>query len=540
MKINENKTLAFWGTGNIASICLKQFPNIRPNVFIDSNWETEEKFNGITVAKPQEIEDWNQYFIVIAVSYFAYDEIEAILIQKGLIKGQDYVGIDEFYGIGNKSIIDSLSSIDNYLQQNNNDEIFTVIFAPVFTSRTSDLMVKFFHLYGEKKTKGKCALFTSLYVKSEKEAADIIGFPVFDIPQICNWAGKHENGISADELIHGQELTKDEIAWIHSLEQKKICKNRKLAFKISMEIYWYCKRIFDVLNPKEVIIWGEWTRLSYILQKISESRNISYGFMEYGWIPGTFQFEHGGLAGQSEYAICPEKLLNMEVKSNITDIREIRKYIQKTGLDNGKFKENNDDEMSLNHVDKNKKTVFLVGMGDHEMCMNPESEYWNRYISSLVGSTWESVLYIADFCKKNDWNFIFKPHPSSIKNNGIKMNQFPDNVILIKDMKIDRLIKMSNIVVSIVSAVDYKVLVYGKPLISLGHTTLQGKNCCYEPQSTEDIEIQMRIAMKCGMTEEQNVNFEKHMAQLLENYLWDDLGERELRYGLTLERDFFD
>ena len=41
------------------------------------------------------------------------------------------------------------------------------------------------------------------------------------------------------------------------------------------------------------------------------------------------------------------------------------------------------------------------------------------------------------------------------------------------------------------------------------------------------------------MTKKQNENFEQYMVQLLENYLWDDLSDREMRYGLSVETDFF-
>ena len=73
----------------------------------------------------------------------------------------------------------------------------------------------------------------------------------------------------------------------------------------------------------------------------------------------------------------------------------------------------------------------------------------------------------------------------------------------------------------------------------MGHTTLSQKGCCYEIQSIDEIEAQLRNALENGMTEVQNENFEFHMEQLLENYLWDDLSDRALRYGLSLETDFF-
>ena len=174
------------------------------------------------------------------------------------------------------------------------------------------------------------------------------------------------------------------------------------------------------------------------------------------------------------------------------------------------------------------------------MGMNPHSEYWSKYISAHFHSTLDAVLFVSKICDRNQWNFIFKPHPSVIKDTGTAPEKLPKSLIYIKDMKIDRLIELADVVVSIASAVDYKVLIYDKPLVSLGHTTLYKKGCSYEPKNVDDIETQIKMAMDNGMTEEQNANFERHMAQLLENYLWDDLSKRDLRYGLSLETDFFD
>ena len=107
-------------------------------------------------------------------------------------------------------------------------------------------------------------------------------------------------------------------------------------------------------------------------------------------------------------------------------------------------------------------------------------------------------------------------------------------------MEIDRLLHLSDVVISISSAVEYKALIYGKPLVQLGHTTLSKKECSYGVESIEKIECQLQEALKKGMTKKQNENFEQYMVQLLENYLWDDLSDREMRYGLSVETDFFD
>lgn len=545
MNLDHEKKLVFWGTGNITNTYLKRFPDIKPQFFIDSNWYTDKKFYNITVNRPDEIDRWDELFVVIMVSSAAaLEEIEDILKKKGLKKEKDYIGFGDFFGYHKKSIAESLTYISDFISDRKDYQNCTLIFAPVFASRAADVMLNFFRMYGQKKAFGKCVLLSSLETMDEDYAENQIGFPVLDTPQICKWSGKKEQDILdlEGDLSHLIELSDDERKCIEDLEQRKISEDKELSFRVSAEIYWYFKQVLVMLQPKEVIIWGEGPRKLDIMGEVSKRNNIPCGFMEYGWIPGTFQFERGGIAGHSEYAIHPEKILDLPIRNRYMDVKAIREYIKKVQLDNGVFRTNDLDENNLSQIDKSKKTIFFVGMddsGNNRIATNPLSEYWTKYISACFQSTFDAVLYVAKICERNQWNFIFKPHPSSVKDIGINPDKLPANLIFIKDMKIDRLIEAADVVISIASAVDYKVLIYGKPLVSLGHTTLHKKGCCYEPENKEDIESQIIMAVNNGMTEEQNENFERHMIQLLENYLWDDLSNRDLRYGLTMETGFF-
>ena len=542
MNLTKGKKLVFWGAGTIANICLKQFPKVRPQFFIDSSWNNENKFCDITVIRPDEVDGWDELFVVTMVSSAAaLEEIENILKKRGLKKEKDYIGFGDFFGYHKKNIAESITYIKNFIRDRKDYKNCTLIVAPVFASRTADIMLNFFRMYGQKKVFGKCVLFSSLNIMDEDYAEEQIGFPVLDMPQICKWSGRKDQNILdlEGESNHVIELSDDECKYIKDLEQRKISENNELSFRVSAEMYWYLKQILTILQPREVIIWSGWSRLSFILAEISGRNSIPYGFMEFGWIPGTFQFDRRGVGGQCEYAVYPEKILNIPITNKDMDVKAIREYIRKTQLDNRKFRINDLDESNFSHVDRCRKTVFFVGMADSIMEMNPQSGYWSEYISSHFHSTLDAVLYVAEICERNQWNFVFKPHPSTVKDTGINPDCLPENIIFIKDMQIDRLIEAADVVISIASAVDYKALIYGRPLVSLGHTTLHKKGCCYEPKDKKDIESQLIMAVNNGMTEEQNENFEQLMIRLLENYLWDDLSERDLRYGLSLETDFF-
>ena len=80
-------------------------------------------------------------------------------------------------------------------------------------------------------------------------------------------------------------------------------------------------------------------------------------------------------------------------------------------MDTRTFADTEEDNAALLRLDQNKKNIFLVGMDDHGMRMNPQNEYWKKYVSNVVESTEETLILLAELCKRNNWNLIFKPHP---------------------------------------------------------------------------------------------------------------------------------
>lgn len=537
--MQKEKNLVYWGTGNIGSLCLKLHPDITPQFFIDSNWEVDTFYN-IPVKKPEYIRHWDNLYIVITTT--AFGEIEKILKNKNLKRNENYVGYQEFFQVEKNTVNKGIDLLKENIEKKKQYKNSILIGASVFAARIWKDMIHFFQCYGMERLPQKCILFSSLSVVNEIHAEEVMGYPVFNVPDICKWEGHLDVDIDFNKnpLIHNKLLSKQEKEWIWKLEERKLQDDKSFSFKVTSEIYWYYKQVISILEPSKIIIWGGWTRESYILAELAKRNNIPYGFMEFGWIPGTYQFDRRGIAGQSEYAVNPDQILNCSVGHKRREIKEIRDYIIRNKIVSGKFRKNEEDERALARINQQKKTVFFVGMGDSSMGINPESDYWKQYVSSFFSSTQEAVLFVAEICRRNGWNFVFKPHPSPANKDGLAQDRVGDTIIQVKFTEIDRLIELSDVVVSMASAVNYKVLIYGKPLVQLGHTTLSQKGCCYEIQSVDEIETQLKIALENGTTEEQNENFEFHMEQLLGNYLWDDLSDRELRYGLPLDTDFFD
>lgn len=64
--IPEDRKVAVWGTGNMAHRLMRSPGFISPEFFIDSNKKEDELF-GIPVYSPDEITEWNDLFIIVAV-----------------------------------------------------------------------------------------------------------------------------------------------------------------------------------------------------------------------------------------------------------------------------------------------------------------------------------------------------------------------------------------------------------------------------------------------------------------------------------------
>lgn len=95
MALPENRKIAVWGTGNMCSFLLEKMPQ-KAEIFIDS-YKKQDIFRGRPVFFPDEIEDWTQYYLIIAVMDDC--EIRSRLRGLGLQEKTDYLGYREFLAL---------------------------------------------------------------------------------------------------------------------------------------------------------------------------------------------------------------------------------------------------------------------------------------------------------------------------------------------------------------------------------------------------------------------------------------------------------
>lgn len=107
----------------------------------------------------------------------------------------------------------------------------------------------------------------------------------------------------------------------------------------------------------------------------------------------------------------------------------------------------------------------------------------------------------------------------------------PDNTIYVEFGDINDLVDISDVVVTILSQTNYVALIRHKPVVMLGFSQAKGKGFTYEAFEKVKIEKEVQNALKKGFTKEQEQAFLIHIAQVLKYYLYDDLVERDLRYG---------
>lgn len=85
--IPSDRQVAIWGTGKMALYLLEQCPDLKYDVFIDSDVEKNNFQNNI-VLHPREISDWKKYFVIVAVA----KDFEIV----NQLKSNDMVNYDDY------------------------------------------------------------------------------------------------------------------------------------------------------------------------------------------------------------------------------------------------------------------------------------------------------------------------------------------------------------------------------------------------------------------------------------------------------------
>lgn len=524
----EGRKLIFWGVGEVCKNCLLYHPDVTPEFFVDS-FSKQEMFEGKKIVNPNEIINWKEYFVVITID--RYSAVKDVLTSYGLEENTDFCHYLLFF---DKESVTAEYILNDVLRVNEHKDVkkeTLLMFMCMFIGRQSKQLQNFFNRYiKEHSSKYNIIMVANLGSLDIKSAERILGCSVVESSLI----------FTKTELLETRmnELSDVEKDYVKGVMIRKNIRLTDENVRNEESRFTLLKMYIEGINPNKLLIWGGWSAETYYYLQIAQKLGIEYRVLEHGSIPGTIQADPKGIMGQSIYGKDDTVLKDITVPCDYKyQFDKIKGLIINKEMDTRVFTRTVADEKQLEKLNPNKKTVFLVGMDENGMAINKDDVYWESYVSNTYHSMQEVVNELSIICSNEDYNFIYKPHPGNHLSEEFLKDK---NVIYVEDMSIDWLIKKSDLVISMSSAVEFKALLYEKSLIQIGFSSLWNKGCSYCLTNCDELERLVVAAIKEGMTEKQKNNYSLFISKLLCKYFWDDLSERELRYGLTVEKDFFD
>lgn len=301
--------------------------------------------------------------------------------------------------------------------------------------------------------------------------------------------------------------------------------------------YQFINEIFQIFRPFAAILWNKYRTAYSVMNQVCKDMQVRSFFMEFGAIPGSFSIDVDGQMGESFPAVHSDEFRKLSIseeewKENI----KIMQFLKDSKLNRNIQPISNEANKLKEKIANGKLTVFYAGQNDYESGLFPYTETTKQFHSPNFKTSDEVCYVLADLANKNGWNLVYKPHPIMLKCGKCKKENLPQNVIYTSNIDINEVIDMCDVTITILSQTSYLSLIREKPVVMLGYTQLKGKGCTYEAFDRDHLERSIEEALQMGYTQEQKDNFYLHVAQMNKYYVYDDLNERELRYGQSVQQ----
>lgn len=507
-----------WGTGYYASRFFITHDIKDIDLFIDSDMKKDgQMFLGKQIIHPSKIENWKELFVYIPFNYFG--EISEKLKKKGLKEQDDFTKYMRVQCLSeDEAEKDYQRAVAEIIMQKDKMQGKILFWGLQWWYKCE---YKKFLLQMQGNREGARFALVAEEVWLDRVSTEIKAeVPTIIAPKIFN----------LETYIKGEQVLTNENIYVEQLNGS--FSDHINAILMVDYIYKYIYKIIDELKPISIIALSTSTTAHSILREICKKERIPIIFTHPGILPGTFAFDIGGEVGESLPAIYAEKFTALSVSnSEIKEASEVWRYLAASKL-NRKFQPQN---QCINYINSKRKQglpiVFYAGQNDICSHMVPYTQNTRKYHSPMFQSSIEAAVYLADLCKRNNWNFVYKPHPMFIQENVKEL--LPANTIYIETGDINDIVDVSDVVVTILSQTNYVALIRHKPVVMLGYNQTRGKGCTYEAFEKDKIESTIMEALKNGFTKAQQDAFLLHIAQVLKYYLYDDMSERALRFGRT-------
>lgn len=506
-----DKKLAIWGTGNVCTQIMESYSELCPMLLIDNNVEKSGTFlHEKKILHPSQIKNWGELFIILALDN--YLNVKAQLIEIGLKEKVDFVWYREW--VNKTTLEDIIKEAEEFLGKIEGFEKefhgYKIIFSDFlsFDKGVCDYVNRW-----NLKEGNMVLLSEAVWVSQDRK--NKMSLPVIELPTV---------------LLHNKYLFRDagKISFEYSAKKcfkksylNEAAENLRLGFQdmasgYEFVICYYAEKIvqkiMDTWHPSQIVLWNAFYAFHFIIRHICEGRKIPVKYMEFGNIPGTIILEELGQMGESWPARYPEEFLKIPVSDK--EYKEAELLIQKlrrNRLNRNIQPQNNKLYEVKERLKTDRPIIFYAGQNDNACGMQPYTENTKRFHSPIFKSSDEAALFLAEVCGKNDWNYIYKPHPMMARN--CDQAALPENVIYVDEIDINDLIDLSDVVVTILSTVSYIGLIRRKPVLMLGYTQLKGKGCTYEAFEKQNIKDEISSIL-VNNKESMYKYFIKHIAQL--------------------------
>ncbi len=516
---------AIWGSGGSA----KRFASVfkgEISFFIDSDWSKCDKLlRGKKVLHPSQIKNWNELYVYIPYNY--YDEIVKLLQEYGIMENQ-YEKYFHYAPIEAEAAINEIeNNINDILKLASNNKYNTLCIIDYQISHS---------LLDEMKKMDKIIFALGNISKEEYFSLEENKAYSYCLPSILKiWT--YIKSAKRDKMIKKNLMERD--GWSSIREQIQNifgCDRINAEFQVYC-YYYYWERVLDILHPSNLLLEPTvWPQMQ-ILELICKKRKIPYVSKHPGVLPGTYNFDVFGEVGKSLPSVKHEQFRALYISKNDLKLAKDVCELQYKNRLNRKIQPKNDIKTILEkRINKDRPTIFFAAQNDGMSHMVPYSEETQTYYSPIFKFSIDAGIYLGKLCEQNNWNYIYKPHPMYIK--GDEVERLPKNTIWVEFGDINDIIDISDVVVTILSTINYDALVRYKPVVMLGYNWSHGQGCTYEAFEEELIEDSIKQAIEYGFTEGMQQAFWENIARMLKYYLYDDMTDRELRYGKPIPESF--
>jgi hypothetical protein len=160
------------------------------------------------------------------------------------------------------------------------------------------------------------------------------------------------------------------------------------------------------------------------------------------------------------------------------------------------------------------KLVFYAGINDWHSGNLPADG--GPLHSPLFKDTYDGLEALLEVAEQNDWLILFKPHPNLYP----KVVPPHPRLFIVREANTLECMKISDVVVTILSSLVYLSMAHDKPTVLLGRNTLSKTGAAYELEHRGDLAAVINEAVAAVDFDDRAQAFRHHIAALLRDHLY--------------------